>query len=266
VQVSDPRNKVAVAVSGASTADCLAKIESVASLVSFAEVRLDLMESFDLVSLISGSPVPVIITYRPVREGGRYDGDESLRLDVLRDAAASGAAYIDVEVDSLDVLGAVDCPVIASHHSFDSMPVDLAQQYTSLRDRCDVVKLVGTASSVRDTLVVFELLRDATTPVITMAMGEAGLATRLLAPAFESCVLTYGAVNDAEATAPGQVSVQTMVNSFGLDALGPATPLRFAAGDAWGATWNGGSLTLEFPSGDELAGVLRIAFPAATFD
>lgn len=38
------------------------------------------------------------IPYRPVWEGGRYDGDESKRQYALRLASEFGADYIDIEL------------------------------------------------------------------------------------------------------------------------------------------------------------------------
>ena len=51
-----------------------------------------------LETLIDACPVPVIVTYRPTWEGGRYDGDESERLATLWRAHELGAAYVDCEV------------------------------------------------------------------------------------------------------------------------------------------------------------------------
>ncbi|HUX17463.1 MAG TPA: type I 3-dehydroquinate dehydratase, partial [Phycisphaerae bacterium] len=70
-----------------------------------AEIRLDAMCEFDLARLLADSPCPVIVTYRPRREGGLYDGPEGKRLETLRQAARLGARYIDVEHDALRSLG-----------------------------------------------------------------------------------------------------------------------------------------------------------------
>ena len=93
--------------------------------------------------------------------------------------------------------------------------------YRELRDRCAVVKLVGTARSAADVLPVLELLRDASTPVIAMAMGAPGTCTRLLAPAFPQALLTYGAASTAAATAPGQITVDEMTDRYALHLVTP---------------------------------------------
>src|SRR5438445_73034 len=70
---------------------------------------------------------------------------------------------------------------------------------------------------------VLQLLRDATTPVIGMAMGAPGTCTRILAPAFPHTVLTYGATTPAAATAPGQITVDEMTDRYALHLVTPAT-------------------------------------------
>ena len=86
-----------------------------------------------------------------------------------------------------------------------------------------MVKLVGTAQSAADVLPVLELLRDASTPVIGMAMGAPGTCTRILAPAFPHTLLTYGAATTAAATAPGQITVDEMTDRYALHLVTAAT-------------------------------------------
>src|SRR4029077_3399384 len=173
------------------------------------------------------APVPLILTCRPERERGGFKGPEAERMGILRSAHDHGCAYIDVEADRLDLVagwgGGSPTQVIASQHWFDAMPPDLLGTYRDLRYRCAVAKLVGTARSAADVLPVLELLRDASTPVIGMAMGGPGTCTRILAPAFPQTVLTYGAATSAAATAPGQITIDEMTDRYALHLVTPAT-------------------------------------------
>jgi 3-dehydroquinate dehydratase / shikimate dehydrogenase len=219
-------NRVAASLAPGDTAACLRELERLAPRIGLAEVRLDLMRSFDVDELVAKSPVPLIITCRPERDGGGFAGQESERTGILRSAYDRGCAYIDVEADCLDsVSGWAGSPtqVIASQHWFGRTPADLRDRYLDLRDRCAVVKLVGTAQSSMDVLPVLELLRDATTPVIALAMGAPGTPTRIMAPAFPQCLLTYGAASQAGQTAPGQVTVAEMTDRYGLHLVGAGT-------------------------------------------
>jgi hypothetical protein len=124
-----------------------------------------------------------------------------------------------VEADCLDSVsgwGSSQTRIIASQHWYGHTPADLRDMYLDLRDRCAVVKLVGTAHSAMDVLPVLELLRDATTPVIALAMGAPGTPARIMAPAFPQCLLTYGAASPAGQTAPGQITVDELTGRYAL--------------------------------------------------
>lgn len=222
-----PVNRIAASLAPVDTDRCLRELDRLAPRIGLAEVRLDLMRSFDISKLVANSPVPLVLTCRPEREHGGFTGPESERAGILRTAWESGCAYIDVEADSLDLVsgwgGGSPTQVIASRHWFGRMPPDLLGMYRELRDRCAVVKLVGSARSAPDVLPVLDLLRDASTPVIAMAMGGPGTCTRLLAPAFPQTLLTYGAASTAAVTAPGQITVGEMTDRYALHLVTPAT-------------------------------------------
>ena len=222
-------NRVAASLAEQDTEACLRELGRLAPRIGLAEVRLDLMRTFDIATLVAKSPVPLILTCRPERERGGFTGPEAERLAILRSAHDHGCAYIDVEADCLDLVtgwgGGSPTRVIASLHWFDRMPSGLLGTYRELRGRCAVVKLVGTAKSAADALPVLGLLQDASTPVIAMAMGAPGTCTRILAPAFPRTLLTYGAATSAAATAPGQITVDEMTDRYSLHLVTSATPV-----------------------------------------
>ena len=220
-------NRVAASLALEDTGSCLRELDRLAPRIGLAEVRLDLMRTFDIGKLVANSPVPLVLTCRPERERGGFKGPEAERMGILRSAHDHGCAYIDVEADCADDVagwgGGSPTQVIGSRHWFDAMPPDLLAAYRDLRDRCAVVKLAGTAATAADVLPVLELLQNATTPVIGLAMGAPGTCTRILAPAFPRTVLTYGAATPAAATAPGQITVDEMTDRYALHLVTPAT-------------------------------------------
>jgi len=222
-------NRVAASLAAPDTDSCLRDLARLAPRIGLAEVRLDLMHAFDIEKLVTSSQVPLILTCRPERERGGYAGPERERLAILRTAYECGCAYVDVEADSLDSVSGWHgsaTRIIASQHWFGHMPADLAGRYRDLRDRCAVVKLVGTAQSATDVLPVLKLLRDATTPVIGLAMGSAGTCTRIISPAFRHSLLTYGSTTTASQTAPGQVTVAEMVDRYALHLVNADTKVH----------------------------------------
>lgn len=222
-----PTNRVAVALGLEDTAAALDALRRLDGLIGLAEIRLDLMRSFDLERLITAAPCPLIITCRPQREGGAYPGGDTERLQILTQASALNCDYVDVEWDCVDKFEnrGPATRVIVSRHDYRGMPQDLERHYLRMREQGDVVKLVGFASGAGDAIAMLRLTALADTPVIAIAMGEAGAITRLMAPCFEACLLTYGSIDRGQATAPGQISVEDMVNRYALDRAGPRTDI-----------------------------------------
>lgn len=220
---------MAVSLALPDTETCLAALNQIGSRVSFAELRLDLMKSFDLPRLINESPCQLIITCRARREGGAFKGSEAARHEILSQAMDLNCAYVDVEWDDVAKIRErrrSTTRLIASRHWHDYMPATLWTCYESMRKQADAVKLVGLAQRPADIIPVLELLRRATSPVIGLAMGAAGRLTRLLAPLAPQCLLTYGALSAAEATAPGQLTVAEMIDFYHLDTINPQSEVH----------------------------------------
>lgn len=227
--MNDLPNKVAVALALPDTDACLAQLRAYRGRIGLAEVRVDQMAACDLERLLAEAPVPLVITCRPVREGGAFRGAEAERLALLRRAMELGCAYVDLEWDSV---GALERPpgsptrVIVSRHWFDQTPPDLLALEAGLRPHADVVKLVGTTRAPADLLPVLALLQGARGPVIGIGMGAEGVLTRLLAPCFAACLLTFGAPAAAAGTAPGQLTIDTLCERYHLHRASPHTRLR----------------------------------------
>jgi 3-dehydroquinate dehydratase/shikimate dehydrogenase len=193
-------------------ADALASVELVRERADLVELRLDLIQDVDIPRLLRARDCPAIVTFRPVREGGAYAGDEQTRLTVLRQAALLGAEWIDVELDAADALGRVTpARRIVSHHDFDSVPEHMASWMARLWDAgADAAKLAVMPRSPGQVADVLTLLRNARGPTIALGMGEFGVASRLLCLSYDTCFLTFAAPEDGQGTAPGQISLDDM--------------------------------------------------------
>ena len=97
-------NRQRASLAAQDTDGCLRELDRLAPRIGLAEVRLDLMRSFDVAKLVAGAPVPLILTCRPERERGGFTGHDSERMKILRTAHDSGCAYIDVEADCLHLV------------------------------------------------------------------------------------------------------------------------------------------------------------------
>ena len=218
-----------------TTDAALAGLSDAAAMADAAELRLDAMAEFDLRRILASPPCPVIVTYRPRREGGLYDGPEKDRLAVLRHAARLGARYIDVEHDAISALG--DVPpekIIVSYHNHEETPADLARIHARLaKTGAAVVKVAAMANHILDTVPVLRILRDATVPTIALSMGGRGVLTRILAPKF-GAHLTYAAADASPEAGPGQVSARDMRNLYRVGRIGSATEVYGVIADPVG--------------------------------
>jgi len=185
------------------------------------EFRLDLAsDGLEALRSYDGQ-LPVIATNRVEWEGGEA-ADTADRIERLRAAVEVPAVEaVDVELEAVDDCAPVietareeDVAVIVSSHDFETTPPK-ARLERSLDRACehgDVGKLAVTAGSVDDVLALLAATRSRTADgktVATMAMGEAGRHSRAVAPLYGSRI-GYAPVDPAEATAPGQYSLERL--------------------------------------------------------
>jgi 3-dehydroquinate dehydratase / shikimate dehydrogenase len=225
---------LAIAFGPATMAEAVAGLPQIRAEADCIELRLDLFEEpFDLTVLLrERGNLPVVVTLRPLHQGGRSPLTAAERLKVLLRAAELGAEYVDLEYDAatpgaLAALRSRGARVVVSRHDFSAMPADLADGWWAAlaAQDPDVVKVVGTACDIRDCLQVFRAFRTADRPTVAIAMGEAGLATRILALREEQCFLTYARLGmaPATATAPGQLTAREMREVYRVERLQPST-------------------------------------------
>src|SRR4051794_32468688 len=216
---------IAVALNEPSNEHARAALRTAAQVADIVELRLDLMDSFELPDLLADRPCPVVVTCRAAREGGRWQGTEAARLDVLRQAIDLGAEYVDVEADAIDqIRERGQSRLIASSHDFSAMPDDLPALWRRLAATgADVVKMVGMARDARDVVPVLRVLAEADRPTIAIAMGPAGLASRVLALRYSQCLLTFCVLETGGGTAPGQIGARELVEAYGARRLSEQT-------------------------------------------
>src|SRR5215207_3568551 len=227
----DPMRMIAIALGRPTMAEALASLPAIRTEADCVELRLDLFdEPFDLPLLLrERGDLPAVVTLRPPEQGGRSPLTASERLSVLLQAAELGAEYVDLEWDAappsaINALRGAGARVIVSRHDFRSMPPDFLDWFGEIADcGADVVKLVGTATDVRACLPVFRAFRRADRPTISIAMGEAGLPTRILVLREHHCLLTYAAPSSGSGTAPGQLTVRDLRATYAADRLRPTT-------------------------------------------
>lgn len=215
-----------------------ADMEAAAALgADTVECRLDYLEhpptAGELAHLLNDPPLEVIVTYRPSRQGGRFDGDESQRLEVLHNAAQFRPSFIDIERD-VPRASWPEGKIILSHHDFQGVPGDLDNILAEMETSdADVNKIAFASAGPEDSLRALDVLRNSGKPAIALAMGEAGLLSRILGKKF-GAFGTFAAMNPQAASAPGQPTIEQFKNLYRWDAIGPGTKLYGLIGDPVG--------------------------------
>jgi 3-dehydroquinate dehydratase/shikimate dehydrogenase len=217
------------------TATTMAELRSARDAVVSAdlvELRLDGVRDVDVAGALAGRTRPVIVTCRPVWEGGRFDGGEEARLQLLAEAMRLGAEFVDVELRadrrSLPRPAAGGTRVVLSLHDFQGVPADLADRVRAMRaEQPAVVKVAVMAQRLSDCLTLRAAL-PGDGGHVAIAMGAAGQITRLWPAGFGSC-WTYGG-----AAAPGQTPARDLAGRYRVRTTTASTQVYAVAGSPLG--------------------------------
>lgn len=219
--------RICVSVCVQSARELRQAIERAASLADIIELRLDCLAGAelqaalaDLSALASSASQPFIITLRPAEQGGRREIDTLNRIAFWLDNLGTERArpeLADIEFDVARVLmekeGLEWNRVICSHHDFTGTASGIDELYQEMaKIPARVLKIAVRVNDASDCLEVFKLLERARSEgreIIALAMGEAGIATRILGPS-RGAFLTYAALDRAGSTAPGQPTAEEM--------------------------------------------------------
>jgi len=200
-------------------------LRNACELGDWIELRLDCLDGIpDNFKEITR---PLILTFRPSEQGGYRELTREERLRFWSSIAPHGeTVWWDIEGDLVHDLAPDWSRVIVSHHDFSGVPNDLEQIYERLaQTKAAVIKIAVQANDILDCLSIFKLLdraRSEGREIITIAMGNAGIATRVLGPSRGS-FLTYGALDDARATAPGQINARQLRSLYHIDTINEET-------------------------------------------
>jgi 3-dehydroquinate dehydratase/shikimate dehydrogenase len=185
------------------------------------ELRLDCLESTpeNLTELLQNVSVPVILTFRPSEQGGHRQLTREDRIEFWKTAPRGEKIWWDVEGDLANEISPDWSRVIVSHHDFNGVPDDLNDLYKRLAATpAQVIKIAVQAQDIVDCIAVLKLLDRADREIIPIAMGNAGIATRVLGPS-RGAFLTYGSLGDESATAPGQVTARNLRSLYHIDKI-----------------------------------------------
>jgi 3-dehydroquinate dehydratase/shikimate dehydrogenase len=221
-------------------AEALTRAASVGEVV---ELRLDCLPGAeldlalrDLHGLLRNFSSPLIMTLRPIEQGGWREIDKLNRVSFWLNHFGYNdefAGFADIELD-LALLLMNGAPldwsrVICSHHDFaGALAADLENIYARMTNTPSrILKIAVQAHEITDCLMIFHLLERARREgreMVAIAMGEAGIMTRILGPS-RGAFLTYGALDAESATAPGQLTAHDLRDLYRVHKLDERTEI-----------------------------------------
>ena len=212
---------VCVPIMARNTDEAIYKMEKAVDFAHLFEIRLDVMESFDLDRVIRSSPLPVLVTYRSVKEGGKGKADYSIRTHYLIKAIEAGADFVDVEFTM--PLGFRELiwehrrktRIVLSIHLMNRTPSreDLEKTFRKMAATgADMVKIITLARSWEDNWKVLSLISLAErtgVKVTAFCLGPIGMISRVACPLMGGS-LTFAALEQGQESAPGQIPAREM--------------------------------------------------------
>jgi 3-dehydroquinate dehydratase/shikimate dehydrogenase len=200
-----------------------------------AELNTDTLKA--LASCAKATKLPIIITCRDKTQGGVGNWPLELRTEILVEALNYGADFIDCEYDNF-LVGDTQtrlkealsenkqARLILSAHNFAGPFNDLATLYEDIQAVCPeaIPKLVYTARHINDCFGAFDLLHNTADDVIMFCMGEAGVISRILSKKLGG-FLTFASVDEENATAPDQITIEQLKNLYRWDSIDAETEL-----------------------------------------
>ena len=158
--------------------------------------------------------LPLIVTNRPVRQMGDFEGPEDVRFGMLEEAARCGAEWVDLEDDTsaenIARLRGAGARVLLSWHDPEGTPPETilrAKLHAMGKSGADALKIATLAHLPEDNLRVLELVplakKEFGLDLVAFCMGAVGKWSRL-ASLFMGSPWTYAQLEGQSATAPGQ--------------------------------------------------------------
>ena len=215
--------RIVASFSASATAAQITRLQR--STGDIAELRIDLYPSWRADRVVKEiqkfGPTPTLATLRSSAEGGQWRGTESERLALFCELIPQVSA-VDVELSSAAILPAVvaaarkaGTTVLLSYHHFEAMPTcDALSDILNRAEAAgaDLTKIAVMVHGRDDLMRLARFTLDhAERPIAVLAMGDHGVASRLLFPALGSR-LTYAYLG--RPTAPGQWGYDEMTLWF----------------------------------------------------
>lgn len=191
----------------------------------YIEIRFDFLDISDMeraIRIAESSKDKAIFTLRSAQEGGKFNGTEIERVEILEKLCIARPMLLDVEYRTIkkndylaDFLASHQTPILTSWHDFKCTPPTnrLRDVLGGMKIYSNYAKIVTTAREIHDGLRVLDLYEGAAgLELIAFAMGEFGVISRILCTMVGNAPFTYALVKDN--TGAGQLDLRRMRKLF----------------------------------------------------
>ncbi len=205
-----------------ATEEAIEKINQASSKADIFEIRLDLMDAFNIKSIFQSAGKKFLVTYRAEKKTGLDQlADPETRTKYLLEAIEHGADYVDVELSMPKnlrkkiVQAKADTKIVISTHINNMTPSknELGSIFNdSVSAGADVVKIITWADKWEDNLRVLELITDGKKKdidVIAFCMGPVGRISRIFSLLL-GALFSFTSLETGQESASGQIPEQEM--------------------------------------------------------
>lgn len=218
---------ICIPIMARDNSQALEKMKAISPMADLMEVRLDVMDSFDLKEIMQAAAKPVIVTYRSKKEGGNGLAPYDTRVRHLLGAIEAGADFVDVEfsmpqIYRQEIFQACDLSrLIISAHFCNKTPPgenleDTLKKMTATG--AGIVKIITYARAPEDNLRVLGLIPQARklgVRIIAFCMGPAGRISRI-SSLIMGGYLSFASFEEGQESASGQIPVKNMRKMLAL--------------------------------------------------
>src|SRR6185369_12243101 len=131
-----------------------------------------------------------------------------------------------------------DVKRIVSYHNMKMVPEDLDEIYARMcMQDADVVKIVVMAKTLSDNRTLIDLVRNAPKPTVAFCMGEIGVPSRLIGPAY-GAPFVYSAFNKERGISPGMPTFTECKSIYQMERITPGAKIYAVVGDPIGHSFS----------------------------
>lgn len=201
-----------ICITVAPTSRTLAKVDILNAMryADIVELALDhLVKEPDVKDLIEGWDKPIIVSCRRKQDGGQWDGSETDRMTLLRQAIVSGPAYIELDLDIAPRIPRFGkTQRVISFTSMDKPVKDIDSIFDeAAQAHADVVKFCWPTPTLDDAWPMLAAVsQKRRLPIVGMGLGPADRTFSLLGRKYGSPWI-YAALEKGMEAFPGQATV-----------------------------------------------------------